>query len=502
MPLEPIIVVYFIYGLSFFSLGLAVGVEAAGHVQDAAVRRAVAALSFFGVVHGLHEWYEMFLLLAGMGGDRAVPLAVSVLRVLTLVTSFTALYYFSVIMLNRYWPRIVKGLRFAIPGLFAVGLLAASIHTDLHWNLWLAEVDRWARYSLAFPSAVLSGIAMLESGHARAQEHERLMAFGWRLAGIGFILYGLVGQTVVAPGGWLLPAVYNTDVFYRMFGIRVQVFRAASALMITTGLIAGLRAVEERRRRQLEAANTARMEAQEQASLELQRREALQAELLHRTIAAQEEERAHIARELHDEIGQTLTALRMGVDALSTSVAQGTAVSSDQVEGLHRLARQALAELKKLVTDLRPAQLDHLGLVAAIYWLGDQARERLGLDTRIEVIGKQKRLCRDAETALFRIAQEALTNTARHAQVNQITVQLTYRTEEVELTISDSGIGFDQQVFSIEKSHTAGWGIAGMAERASAVGGSLVIESRPGQGTKVRAVVPVCGDETASREVL
>jgi two-component system sensor histidine kinase UhpB len=255
------------------------------------------------------------------------------------------------------------------------------------------------------------------------------------------------------------------------------------------GLLSALRALELRRQQALQSANQAKLEAQARAQQEVERREALQTELLRRTVSAQEAERARIARELHDETGQTLTALNYQVAALRSSLSNGGTAVSEVVEKLNDLASQALDDLRLLVTDLRPAQLDDLGLVAAVHWLADQARERLGLDVTVTVEGRKTRLLPEVETALFRVTQEALTNVSRHANVEAAQVQLAYAESTITLEVIDEGAGFDAHELSLLTEREA-WGIAGMQERAAAIGGEIDLLSAPGQGTVVRVVIP------------
>ncbi len=317
------------------------------------------------------------------------------------------------------------------------------------------------------------------------------------LAGCALIVYGLVGQSAPPPSVLFPSTVYNADTFARLFGFPIQLLRSAAAAVTMVGLLAALRALELERQRTLRAAIEARLAAQAQAQEEMARREVLQTELLRRTVATQEEERARIARELHDHTGQTLTALAYRAAALEPVLDGTNATAQELVGDLRQLTDQALADLRHLVTDLRPAQLDDLGLVAALHWLADQAHQRLGLEVTVEVAGRRARLPGEAETALFRIAQEAITNAARHAGVKHAQVCLEFAAEAVTLTVSDDGRGFDMAAVR-EDSRTpesVPWGLIGMEERAHVVGGELRLESAPGQGTTVSVRMPAPGEE-------
>jgi two-component system sensor histidine kinase UhpB len=210
--------------------------------------------------------------------------------------------------------------------------------------------------------------------------------------------------------------------------------------------------------------------------LEAERRRAGSAAL-----QAQEQERARVARDLHDEVNQSLTGLLLRLEA-----ARGAAPPEREGElaETKALANQAMRELLSLARQLRPTALDDLGLVAAI---GGQV-EQLGrgeIETELETAGEFADLGDDAQLVVYRVAQEALSNAARHSGARRIVVRLS-RAESggVELEVADDGRGF---AFD-EAEH--GLGIAGMRERALLVGGELTIESRPGHGTTVRLTVP------------
>jgi len=141
-----------------------------------------------------------------------------------------------------------------------------------------------------------------------------------------------------------------------------------------------------------------------------------------------------------------------------------------------------------MVHDLRPAQLDDLGLAAALQYLSDQEHTNSGLRVNLVISGPRLRLDPLVETVLFRVAQEALTNVSRYAEVNRAEVQLIVTSERITLRICDQGVGFDVDE---DLMPPKGWGLAGMRERADAVGGQLTIQSSPGKGTTVEMIVPL-----------
>jgi signal transduction histidine kinase len=228
------------------------------------------------------------------------------------------------------------------------------------------------------------------------------------------------------------------------------------------------------------------MEALREARLREKRRlEDLRAELLHRTVTAQESERQRIARELHDETGQTLTALGMGLRGLSETIENNPTRAVEQANQLEKLAVAGIDELQRMVAGLRPPQLDDLGLRAALRWYAKEITSIYKIPVNVESIGNSPGLPQEISVVFFRIAQEAITNAIRHAHANQINVALENSDNQIRLTVSDDGVGFEvgkNLAISAQQQH---WGLLGMQERATIMGGECEISSYPGLGTKI-----------------
>ncbi|MFN8458121.1 MAG: GAF domain-containing protein [Anaerolineae bacterium] len=216
-------------------------------------------------------------------------------------------------------------------------------------------------------------------------------------------------------------------------------------------------------------------------------REQLQS-LSHRLVERQENERRHIARELHDEASQALSSLIVGLHLLEREADQPQAIST-RVSELKRMTDSVLENLHRLAMDLRPASLDHLGLVAALAQHIQNFNRQHGhlITAQFEAIGfNDERLPPLVEITLYRIAQEALTNVTRHAQATQADVLLKQRGERLVMIIEDNGIGFDSGA-TIQDQRL---GLLGMRERAEMMGGNLTIESSSGVGTTIHVEVP------------
>lgn len=226
----------------------------------------------------------------------------------------------------------------------------------------------------------------------------------------------------------------------------------------------------------------------ERLNATLQDREAARTKLLRQLITAREDERKRIARELHDETAQSLAALSISLESTARSL---PAPANRSVEEAAALAVRTLDEVRRLIVDLRPSVLDDLGLESAILWYADRCLKPKGVSTRCEFSGLEERLPQEYETALFRTVQEAMTNIARHAEAETVLIQCTRRGGQVTLEIEDDGQGFDNSTRDRAADSRHGFGLMGMRERVELLGGTLSIDSEPGQGTHLTLTVPL-----------
>jgi two-component system, NarL family, sensor histidine kinase UhpB len=206
-------------------------------------------------------------------------------------------------------------------------------------------------------------------------------------------------------------------------------------------------------------------------------------------INAQEQERKRIARELHDETSQVLTSLLISLAVLEESLT--TPETRERIADTRQLAHQTLRAIRSLSIDLRPSALDDLGLLPALRWYVKEYQKKCSIEVNFVSSGFKQRLPAEMETALYRIIQEALTNTARHSQAKQVSIVLREDGKEVEGIISDDGIGFDIEAIRKSPDTDRGLGLAGMTERAVLLNGSLNIQSHPGHGTTITVHIPL-----------
>lgn len=213
---------------------------------------------------------------------------------------------------------------------------------------------------------------------------------------------------------------------------------------------------------------------------------------LRKVLAAQEEERKRLAREIHDDTAQSMLLLTHRLDAIASDPKNKLSKPvAEKLTGLHSLAIDTLDRLRLYAQDLRPAILDDLGLEAALQWMADKVITEDWIDVDVELDVHGHELPHEAQLTLFRIAQEALVNTKRHAEASRVVVRLEADGEKIQMTISDNGKGFEVPKPLSELSSTDKLGLIGMQERAQLLRGTLNILSEPGKGTVIVAEIPL-----------
>ncbi len=480
---QSLFIVFFVYGLAFFGMGLAMAMEA-GRDSTLMEARLLRPLAGFGLIHGTHEWLESYLMQAGALGT---PLAewLPWLRLGLLIGSFSSLMLFAfqaLGMVKRPLARRYRVMYFALAGYF-IFILASALLTYRHNETpWQNVLDALARYLLAVPASALAAMGLRVRSLQTRDESPRL-GRNLNLAALAFVFYALTQLFVHSIA--MFPAnLVNQESFLATIGFPIQLVRTAMAVAVTVGLLRATQAADEIRKCELFAAQEARLKA-------LEEQEALRRELLQHIVRAQEDERARIARELHDETAQTLSAFTLELATLRNERLHKTDMKRT-VERLESLSADMSRGIYRLVHDLRPSQLDDLGLVPALRFLCEYKRQKFNLELGFDVRGEPRRLDPLVETALYRVGQEALKNLAIHSQVQEGRVEIAFSEGEVVLRVADHGRGFDPaQTF--HPPH--GWGLAGMKERVESVGGELHILSAPSAGTTIEARVPARAKE-------
>lgn len=485
-----IVPIYFIYGLAFFSMGLLVAIEG-GRASDVRLRRALPPLAGFGFVHAAHEWIEMYLLLDRplTGFETSIILAI---QLATLAFSFISLAAFGSFLLAD--TEVTRRLLLLIPiGLQAIWVFGLYTFRGQYSGQTLWDIaDVWTRYTLAMPAAVLTAIGLVVQ--QRAFRRSGLVRFGqdalW--AAITFGWYGLFGQVFSRTTPLTLSHYINETMFLEIFGFPIQMFRAVTAVAAAVFVIRFLRAFQVETERKIAELQAAQLEQSHQ-------REALRAELFRRVVAAQEAERQRIARDLHDETGQSLTAIGMGLRGLAGKLSHRNKDALVTLHILENLTADSLKELQRLMTDLRPSHLDDLGLSAALRWYSSKIQEHSSLHIRVDIHGEECELDDAMKITIFRIIQECLNNIIKHSQATHVNIHLHYEEKGVRISVFDNGIGFDREQVQKRRTSRPSLGLAGMEERAALLNGTVTVQSRPGYGTEVEAWIPYHHESTSSQ---
>lgn len=219
------------------------------------------------------------------------------------------------------------------------------------------------------------------------------------------------------------------------------------------------------------------------------------AELGERIIRAREDERYHLAREIHDGPAQSLANIVLRAEVCERLIEAGRPEAKQEVSQLKLLVREALREVRRIIYDLRPGTLEELGLVPTLERYFEYMRDHNGTEVALQVEGNpDARLPAALEMGLFRTVQEAVTNAWRHAQAARIDVHFHFHPDRVDVTVSDDGIGFDVGAVLAELHLRPSFGLTGMHERVRLLGGELQIESVLDRGTTIRIAVPICGE--------
>jgi signal transduction histidine kinase len=198
-------------------------------------------------------------------------------------------------------------------------------------------------------------------------------------------------------------------------------------------------------------------------------------------------ERTNIAREIHDELAQTLTVFKMDLTWLKKKLPVGQNPMTEKINTMLKAIDRTIETMKRIATDLRPGILDDLGLAAAIEWQAEEFQKQTGIKCKVVLDAEDITLDRDRNTAIFRIFQETLTNVARHAKATQVTVSLREKEGKIKLTVKDNGKGITKE----EIAHPKSYGLMGIGERAKILNGNSIIKGVHGKGTSVTVEIPV-----------
>lgn len=297
------------------------------------------------------------------------------------------------------------------------------------------------------------------------------------------LIYLLISSLWISLSDQLLAAIFPSLELYQ----QAQTYKGWGFVIVTTLALFFVLFAEERKLRNVQ--KTLEQERVELLDTIAQLEEANQEikELARRCSTIEESERRRLASELHDRLGQTLTAININLKILEGSLPQEAFEAAvERINEIHALVNEAVSQMRDVIAELHPPILDDFGLGEALKWLGERFRTRFQMPLTVDVDQPAERLPETVEMAFYRVAQSALDNVLRHAQASAVRLSLHYSPEKVELLIEDNGRGFDPELVLKSKGYPT-WGVKIMRERMLAVGGHLSIDTEPGKGTRIIA---------------
>ncbi len=459
-------VVFFVQGLAFFMLGISILV-ATRPKTSLALGRWLGLLAAFGFLHSLSAWVEFVRRLPP--ASEPVSGVFELVRNALLVLYSIALAEFGANVLRSLLPKrpalAYLPLALAVwwlPPALVVGYLCSQ------GAIGLAVVEAIARYLIYLPAALLSALALFWQGRVLVAARLPSLEADCRNAALAFAAYAVSGGVIV-PTGILLSSPEVPGQNYGGFlQLPIEILRLVLAPAVAILIVRVLRVFEFERYLEIENLN-GRLR-----------------ELSHALVAAQENERRRIARELHDEASQLLSTLLLRLRLIEN--VQTPAELHQRCGEVIQLAAEAAESIRRMAHQLRPIALDDLGLVAAVQWYVAEYSAREGIQVSFKTQGFVPRFAPEVELAVYRAIQECLTNVAKHARTREASVCVEGNNGILTVTVEDQGCGFD--VSAVQNGGTKTLGLLGMRERIELVGGTIEIKSATGRGTVVRFTVP------------
>jgi signal transduction histidine kinase len=475
-----LVIVFFFYGLAFFSMGLAIILEG-GRSSDELIRLSLRPLAVFGILHGINEWIDMFKQI-GLNLNEVQSLLLFTVNLIFLAFSFLSLsaFGFSLLSPDLRRRRLSLLAPLILAAIWGIGLtMLTGSYPILPGKCQVACA--WTRYSLGIPAALAAAVGLI--AQQRSFRQAGMIRFGRDslVAAIAFAWYGLVGQLFVAQSRLPPSTFLNEELFLSWFGFPIQLLRAGLAITVAVSMIRFMRSFDEEIRRQISELKDAQL-------LEAKKREELRGRLLSQVVSAQESERKRIARELHDDTGQTLTAIGLGLRGVSGLVPEDSDKAKKNLSQLESMTSTALNEIQRIISNLRPAHLDDLGLAAAVRWFLNDVRKHTDLNIHFRVTGEEIPVEDAIKITVYRVVQEATTNVIKHASADNFFVEFIFDQDQISIEARDDGIGIAPGI--LERQNPYSWGLMGMQERVSLLNGEFRIDSSPGLGTKIKISIP------------
>jgi signal transduction histidine kinase len=464
------IVLYFVYGLVFFVTGLVTGLQWRRQSQME-LARPLPWLAAFGIAHGLNEWGYIFVPLQALYLDDTVVRLMVIAHLLLLAISFFFLFQFGIELLlsSRSRWRWVRAVPAATLLLWGVAVTLRGMLAQDPLNVLVAIGDGWSRYLLCFPGAVLSSIGLLRQAHQMREIDLAPTARYLTGASVAFATYAVAGGLMVPTAPVFLADRLNYALLDQSIHIPAPVFRSMCGLAMAFFVVRSLDVFQVETDRRL-------------------------AEMEQAQILAADRER--IGRELHDGIIQGIYAAGLGLEHAHHLIAGQPDEAARQIQSVMDALNQTIQDIRNYIFDLHVAEQSR-ELESILENLVRDLRLDTMLEVDLEVAGQRSCWMNSQEVGhITQIAREALSNVVQHASASHVSVGLNYLGHATRLTISDDGQGIPAD--ALENGGHQNQGIANMQARARMLGGSLDLESRPGQGLHLVLTIP-CDNGRALR---
>lgn len=468
-------------------MGMIVALQYRGRSRLAFARH-LRWLAGFGLLHGFNEWGHAFL---PIQASYLSPDGIATLQVfhsVVLAGSFYLLLQFGMLVAfassgRRDWQYVFPAAMLSLWFVLTV-VLGLPFSDSESVDIRAPELgsEGLARVMLGLTGATLASFGMLRQAQAVTGLGSRRIVWHFRWTALCFGVYAVVAGLMSRPVESLAATWLGFSIGGEALGVIGPVLRSLAGLGVAWGSIRGLAIFEIETDRRIEEA--------ERMWGELQRKGEARDHFLGRVISAQEAERKRVARELHDETGQSLSAVIMGVGAAAEALPRDTQKAKEILEDVREIAVHTLEGLRQMILGLRPALLDDLGLAPALRRVAEDYSKRSSVNIEVIANGLDGRLPSEVETVLFRILQEGMNNAARHSKARRAVLHLTRGESEVTAFLEDDGVGFDPAKATVHLDSGCGLGLLGMHERALLLGGAVVIDSSPGRGTRLSVRLP------------
>lgn len=461
--------VFFVYGLSFFAMGLAVLLKT-NRSSQLELAGSLRYLAYFGLTHSLVEWGWVFIPLQESYVPSPAVAVFRVIHLLLIASSFTLLFRFGAELMSQKCPQKLSLLHVpsAIFVLWLASFILYPLFSGQDLETWFQTSDIWARYLLAFPGALLTGAGLIaQVKEFREQGYGELTGYLWPV-GATFAIYAVLAGVFVPNGGFFPSTVVNAHNFFRLTGVPVEILRALAAAATTYFMIRILDLFDIESQRRLEAAETTR---------------------------AIYEERDRIARDLHDGIVQSIYGAGLSLESALVVLKTNTAQAEIEIRETLGKLNDMIGDLRFYINDLRPDDNKPMTLFRALETLVAEIRRITDASIKLSVSGEAGgTLGPRAVGQVLQVLREALTNAVRHSKAKVLEVSVKPAGDHLLISVKDNGVGFDQSAAEAPKGPGQRQGFKNMSTRAGILGGSLQIKSAPGYGTEVILEVPLRSD--------